>query len=313
MPVTIPTTRSACPSRRLLVLAVMGLISLAIWWRSLISSLGLALRDDQYTHLLLILPLTITLIWLEWKPQGSQPESGKSAPLIGVLLVSAGVLARIAIWIQVLRLPDDQQLCIDMTALVIWWIGVFLISFGASAFRRALFPLCFLFWIIPLPEVVLSPIVSLLQQGSVESGRLLFALFGVPVAQYGTKLTIPGLTVEVARECSSIRSSLMLLVTTMVLAQVNLRSRWRKAMIIAAAIPLSVAKNGLRIFVLAILTTRVDHSFISGSLHHEGGVIYFAIALAVVILLIWIARRAETRLEVVTTLPELVRSASSLR
>jgi exosortase len=200
-----------------------------------------------------------------------------------------------------------------MAAVVIWWIAAFLISFGNSAFRHAFFPLCFLFWIVPLPEVVLNPIVRLLQQGSVESARLLFSVFGIPVAQYGTQLTIPGLTIEVARECSSIRSSLILLVTTMVMAQVRLRSGWRKAVIIAAVVPISFAKNGLRIFVLAILTTRVDQSFISGRLHHEGGVIYFAIALAVVILLIWSARRSESRSELVSTQPELVQSVPATR
>ena len=82
--------------------------------------------------------------------------------------------------------------------------------------------------------------------------------FGVPVTQDGLFLTIPGLTLMVAEECSSIRSSSMLLVTTMVLAQLLLRSTWRKALLIAIAVPLSVAKNGLRIFAIAMLGTRVD-------------------------------------------------------
>jgi exosortase len=124
---------------------------------------------------------------------------------------------------------------------------------------------------------------------------MLFATAGIPVAQDGTQLTIPGLTIEVARECSSIRSSLMLVVTTMILAQILLRSTWRKTIVIALAIPLSVTKNGLRIFVLATLATHVDRSFLTGRLHHQGGIIYFLIALAIICLLIWLARsRAET-------------------
>jgi exosortase len=115
------------------------------------------------------------------------------------------------------------------------------------------------------------------------------------VAEDGTQLTIPGLTIEVARECSSIRSSLMLVVTSMVLAQMLLRSAWQKTLVIAFAIPLSVAKNGLRIFVLAMLATRVDRSYLTGRLHHQGGIIYFLIALAVIFLLIWVARRGEER------------------
>jgi exosortase/archaeosortase family protein len=82
----------------------------------------------------------------------------------------------------------------------------------------------------------------------------------------------------------------------MVLAQVLLHSAWRKTVVIALAIPLSVAKNGLRIFVLAMLATPVDRTFLTGRLHHQGGIIYFLIALAAIGLLIWGARRGEEKL-----------------
>jgi exosortase len=205
--------------------------------------------------------------------------------------VAATVFARL----QILPLRNDEQLALNMLALVVWWIGAFIVSFGHRAFRRALFPLCFLFWLVPIPDFIVNPIVRLLQEGSVAFARVFFAIAGVPVACEGTLITIPRLTVEVAPECSSIRSSLMLIVTTMVLAQMLLRSAWRKALVIALAIPLSVAKNGLRIFVLAMLATRVDRSFITGRLHHQGGIIYFLIALAVILLLIWILRQSEEK------------------
>jgi exosortase len=200
--------------------------------------------------------------------------------------------------VQTVPLLGDQRLALNMLALVLWWIGAFMISFGTRAFRRALFPLFFLFWMVPIPEFILNPIVGLLQEGSVASARALFAIIGVPSAQDGTQMTIPGLTIEVAQECSSIRSSLMLVVTTMVLAQMLLRSVWRKALVIAVAVPLSVAKNGLRIFVLGMLSTRIDRSFLAGRLHHQGGIIYFLIALAAISFLIWIARYGDGRCRV---------------
>ena len=135
--------------------------------------------------------------------------------------------------------------------------------------------------------------MQLLQRGSAVAAELLFSAFGVPSAREGIFLSIPGLNIEVARECSSIRSSLMLLVTTMVLAQVLLRTPWRKILIILFAIPLSVAKNGLRIFAIGMLTTRVDPSFLTGRFHHNGGVVFFLIAMGVIFLLLWILRRGE--------------------
>jgi hypothetical protein len=47
-------------------------------------------------------------------------------------------------------------------------------------------------------------------------------------------------------------------------------------------------KNGLRIFAIAMLTTRVDRGFMTGELHKDGGVVFF-----MVLALLWILRRAE--------------------
>src|SRR5438132_14174272 len=87
----------------------------------------------------------------------------------------------------------------------------------------------------------------------------------------------------------------MLLVASMVLAQVSLRSPWSKALVIAATVPLSIAKNALRIVALSMLGTRVDPGFLTGRLHHQGGIVFFTISLAVLVLLLWILRRIEER------------------
>ncbi len=263
--------------------------SIAVGWRPLVETLGLALRDDQYTHILLILPVSMALIFFEWPLL--RPMFALEVRAGCILLGMAGFFTGLAYLRS--SLPSDLRLSIAMFALVLWWIGAFVLCLGLRATRSLLFPLCFLFWIVPLPQTVVAGIVNLLQQGSAWIADALFAAAGVPVAKDGVMLTIPGLTVEVAQECSSIRSSSMLLVTTMVLAQLMLRSPWRKVLVIAVAILLSVAKNGLRIFTIAMLGTRVDPGYLTGRLHHQGGVVFFTIALVVVFILIWILKRGE--------------------
>jgi len=66
-----------------------------------------------------------------------------------------------------------------------------------------------------------------------------------------------------------------------------------KALIIAAAVPLAIAKNGLRIFVIAELGTRVDRGFLDGNLHHHGGIVFLGVAMVVVVALIWFLHRWE--------------------
>jgi exosortase len=265
-------------------------VSCVAGWRPLARTFSLALHNDEYTHLLLILPVSASLILLGWRSQKSAAQANfRSGP---VLLFAAILLSVFARWIPA-GLADDVQLSVSMLGLVLWWIASFVFCFGARVSRLLLFPLVFLFWMVPIPSFLLNKVVEFLQGGSAFASRLMFWLIGVPVSQQGFVLSIPGLDIEVARECSSIRSSLMLLVASMVLAQVSLRSPWCKALVIAAAVPLSVAKNGLRIVTLSMLGTRVDPSFLSGRLHHQGGIVFFMISLAVLVVLLWVLRRAE--------------------
>jgi exosortase/archaeosortase family protein len=85
----------------------------------------------------------------------------------------------------------------------------------------------------------------------------------------------------------------LLIIITMVLAHLFLHSWWRKALLVAAAIPLSVAKNGLRIVTIGELGTRVDRGFLDGRLHHHGGIVFLGIAVGVMVALLWTVRRAE--------------------
>jgi exosortase len=268
--------------------AVAG--SLAVGWRPLLGTFALALRRDEYTHILLIVPISAALIYTEWP---SLKSDSKPNNRIGLTLLIAAIL--VALGSRFTAQPDTQ-LTWSMVALVTWWLGAFIVCFGMRTFRALLFPLCFLLCLVPIPELTLNRIIALWQHGSALSASLLFSAVGVPVTQDGVVLSIPGLTLEVAQECSSLRSSLMLIVTSMVLAHLFLRSFWRKAALVLIAIPLSIAKNGVRIFTIAMLGTRIDPGFLHGNLHHHGGIVFFLLALFVWLLLLRILSRTENPL-----------------
>jgi len=278
------------PSRQFAVLCV---ISLVIGWQPLLRTFELALRADEYTHLLLIVPISAALIFTERTvlTPPLQPGVGLGLSLL-IIAILIGGYSRWAIGSQ-----SDTQLSVSMVAMVIWWIGSFVLCFGTRIARQFLFPLGFLFWLVPIPAPVLYKIVAFWQQWSATSASLLFSALGIPVTQNGVILSIPGLTLEVAQECSSLRSSLMLIVTTMVLAHLFLRSFWRKTAVVLAAIPLSIAKNGLRIFTISMLGTRVDPGFLHGNLHRHGGILFFLLALFTVLLLLWLLNRSENQLD----------------
>ncbi len=280
------------PTKRNQVLAFACLcaVSILFWWHPLIMTATLALANDAYTHILLILPLSAALIYMDSKTLRIDLQP---SPRIGMVVLALALLIDgYARW-RMGAAPDDVRLSLSMFALVTWWIGGVLLCFGTRTLQLFLFPICFLFLVVPIPEFALRWIVEFLQQQSASAARILFRAIRVPVTQHGIMLSIPGLDIEVARECSSIRSSWMLVVTTMVLAHLFLRSWWRKALLIAAAIPLSVAKNGLRIFTIAELGTRVDPGFLNGKLHHNGGIIFFGLSVVATLALLGVLRATE--------------------
>jgi exosortase len=293
------TTRSQFPA-----FTVLCAVSILFWWHPLVTTLRLARTSGAYTHIILILPLSAALIYTDWKyvnPRGSNSPALRvdtlPSPRLGAFLLAFALLTGgYARW-GMSTAPDDFRLALDMFALVTWWIASILLSFGATTVYSLLFPMGFLFLMVPIPAFALDRIVELLQYQSATAARIMFRLVGIPATQDGIMLSIPGLDIEVARECSSIRSSLMLVVTTMTLAHLFLRSWRNKVVLIASVIPLSVVKNGLRIVTIGALGTRLDPGFLDGKLHHEGGIIFFGIAVAAVVILVWILRRIEFRTE----------------
>src|SRR5205823_1305006 len=261
--------------------ALFATVSCGVWWHPLARTFSLALHNDEYTHLFLILPVSAGLILLEWRSQ--KPLVQADFRIGSAFLLVAVLIAGLARWTRA-DVTDDVQVSLTMLALVLWWIASFIACFGTQASRTLLFPLVFLLWMVPIPSFALSKVIEFLQAESAVAARLIFSLIGVPVSHQGFVLSIPGVNIEVARECSSIRSSVMLLIASMVLSQVSLRSPWSKAAVIAATVPLSIAKNALRIVTLSMLGTLVDPGFLTGRLHHQGGIVFFMISLAVLVL-----------------------------
>jgi exosortase len=167
-----------------------------------------------------------------------------------------------------------------LLAVFLMIIGGFVASYGANAFRSAIFPFLLLALMLPLPSRVIEKIVYFLQAGSTQLSYSMFSMVGIPVRREGFLLHLPGLTIEVAKECSGINSSVALLITMLLVACETLRTTSRRVILVLLAIPLSLVKNAVRIVTLTLLAMYVDRSFLTGRLHHQGGFVFFLVALA---------------------------------
>src|SRR5271169_6142526 len=92
-----------------------------------------------------------------------------------------------------------------------------------------------------------------------------------------------------------------------------LRSNWGKVLVSVAAIPLSVAKNGLRIFTLSMLGVYVDPSYLHGRLHHSGGILFFMLSLGGLFALLAAVKWAERKTTSQSPISNLARAMTMLR
>lgn len=185
------------------------------------------------------------------------------------------------------------SLSLAMLGLAVAVSGAFLACYGWKAFSRARFPLLFLLFAVPIPPQPREVIVRAMQAGSAEACSVIFRLLQVPFLRDGLSFQLSSVSIEIAPECSGIRSSFALFVLSVLLAQLCLHSRWRRAALLMAVLPLAIVKNGIRIATITLLAEYVDRSFLDGPLHRNGGFLFFSLVFAAEGALCWWLRRSE--------------------
>ena len=158
-----------------------------------------------------------------------------------------------------------------------------------------LFPWLFLFLVIPLTTAQESALAAFLQHASGRAACALFQLAGTPVFREGDLLLVPGLKLVVAEECSGIRSTLVLLITSLLGGYILLQRPLHRLILVALVIPLGILRNAFRIVTIALLTLHVDPGVIHGPVHTQGGPVFFALSLIPLLLVLVLLRRREHR------------------
>ena len=263
-----PDTGSGRNMNRHLLFLCICTVAL-ILFRSPVETLWrLALHDDRYSTTLAIPLISLGLVWLKGRTTFAEARYCLG---IGLVLVLGGI-SLFAVTELSSHPSVDYVLSINVFAALAVWAGAFVGCYGTRVAKGIIFPLAFLILMIPIPTSVLEHIVNALQRGSAGSAYVLFKLVGVPVFREGPcKFALPGVTIEVAQECSGIRSSLSLFICSIAAGYLFLRSSWARASLALATLPIVIFKNAVRIVTISSLGVYVDPGFLHGQLHRNGG------------------------------------------
>lgn len=281
------------PFRRhgLFALLVAGL--LAAFWRPLLQMARLIGEHEHYSHISLIPLVTAYLLYSN---RGKIFQAARYAGGPGALLW-AGAAAVLAYRARAgAAWSENDLLSVAMLALFLFLLGAFVLCYGPAAFRAAAFALFFLGLAIPIPDAALRAVIGFLQYRSADISEWMFGVSGMPTYRDGLIFHLPGISIQVAEECSGIRSSLALLITGLLAAHFFLRTWTARLVFILAIVPIAVLKNGIRIVSITAATLYVDPGFMHGPLHQQGGFVFFGIGLLTMGAVLWLLKKAEARL-----------------
>ncbi len=283
---------SAPPKNRWLLFASWVALSLVLFLSPIVTLVKLSLSQDDASYLVLIPFISAVILYLERHELFVRVSNDK--PLGGAFLLLASLVALIS-YLGKTNPSLGLQLSGWMLALVLFWVSGFALLFGRAALKASRFPLLFLLLMVPIPTFLLDRIIFLLQEGSAWITGALFDLAGVPALREGLVFHLAKVNIEVAKECSGIRSSMALFILALLVAHFKLRSLWNRILFVAFGLFMMIAKNGVRIATLTLLAVYVDPGFLFGRLHHQGGVVFFVLALLLLLPLLFFLQRSEAK------------------
>jgi exosortase C (VPDSG-CTERM-specific) len=272
-----------------------AIVLVAAFAHSLLALINYAAGSQLFSYILLVPFVSAYLLYLLRKQLPKNYVTDLPFA-IACLAAGLGVLA-LTYWLDFTgrALSDNDHLALlTLSFLGCLSAGGFFF-FGRAWMRAAAFPLGFLIFIVPMPDAMADALETASKYASAEAANVLFHLSGMPFLRKGLVFQLPNITFEVAQACSGIRSSWVLFITSILAANLFLRTRWRRVVLVAFVIPLAILRNGFRILVIGLLCVNMGPQMINSPIHRRGGPLFFVLSLIPFLVVLWWLRRGDSR------------------
>lgn len=256
------------PARMELVAVLVGLVLLVVYWKILGALVGQWWDDANYGHGFLVPIFCLYLVW-------RQRAYLRRLPVQGSLIGLAVILAGIGI-LLVGDLGADNFLM--RSSLIIVVAGLVLFHLGRRIFRQVLFPLAFLFFMVPLPGVIFYAITFPLQNLAARQAAWMLETLGIPVLLDGNVIHLAQLTLGVTEACSGIRSLIALFAAAVAWAYLLLPVGWPMFLFVATTLPITIFANAARVVLTGLIGQEFGVDYASGFFHEFAGLVIYAFA-----------------------------------
>ena len=272
---------------RLLIFGGFALLLSLCFFGAFKALTSLALHDELHSHVVLVPFISLYVLYII---RDQLPKACCSSFGWALLALTAGTLVLAVAW---------NWRTSWLTATILSFICF--LAAGGFAFvgklwmKAAVFPFAFLVFMAPLPDAAVQWLENVSKLASADCASFFLHLTGIPVLRDRTIFQLPGIVIEVAQECSGIRSSWVLFIASILASYLFLRRPSHRLALVLVAIPLGVLRNGFRIAVIGLLCVRFGPQMIHHAIHRRGGPVFFVLSLIPLIAILWLLRRNEER------------------
>ena len=267
--------------------AVAGLLLAGTWlYGSILRGLAAEWASSPDSSYGLLLAAVAAYVLFLRRRAIADAASGASPAVRGGLLLLAGLL------IYTIGIFGADVFVTRVSAVVVV-AGLVLLLAGSRALRLSLAPLTFLLLAMPLPALVVNAVTLPLQLVASRIAEASLMTSGFAVYRDGNLLMLPSVTLEVADACSGLRSLVSLTAVGCVVAWADQRTIARRIVVIAAALPIAILMNGLRIAATGAACEIWSPRAAVGGWHTFEGWVTFVASAAVLMMLSTAVRRVH--------------------
>lgn len=250
----------------LLAAAAMAcLLVVAFWWTGARMYLRWTQENSYYSHGFLIPVVSVILLYLKRKKLAACPRRPCAWGML-LLIPSLFVQVTSSAW---------QVGFLSGFALLGVLAGLTLTLFGWQVFRIVLFPLVFLAFMVPLPEVLIQKISNRMTLMAAKPATTLVDWLGVPAISVGNRIFLfqeemvgsgvlgrgmgrPAGELVVDDVCSGLKYLISLMAFAALYAHISTVKWWGKWLLFVLSIPVAFVANVGRVTLMILVAHAVD-------------------------------------------------------
>ena len=262
----------------------------ALFYPTLKGMYTIWMEDSNNSHGILVPFIGAYLVWTrlkkergEFQPLGEAIKNKDRFKLLGL----AGLVIVLCFYAAsvLMDIVFFKNLCFVLTIqMLVLYLG------GWTIVRMFIFPLFFLFFMVPVPVTVYGMVALPMQLFATKLTVWILGFTHLPVSANGNIIRIGNEFLTVAEACSGLRSLLTFVMISFLFAYISNISRWKRGLLVALSIPVAICGNILRLLFTSFVAYIYGSKIATGFIHDASGYVMFVLAFGV---FLWLSKVLE--------------------